>query len=123
MDHRDVVVTTHSGAAVSLGSLRVSTAPDGGGLRIDLHFETPAMRCILGVAPVRLDALAASWNGRAYHYALPPGDRVWMPQEAPASSNAPLDSPLIETFPLPPPRVISPVATPLKKWRLTGSSP
>lgn len=115
MDRRGVIVTTHSGAAVGLGTLRVSVAVDGGAPRVDLHFETPSMRCILGIPPSRLDQLQRTWDGNSYRYSLPAGDKVWLPQHETDVRPSRPPEPVIETFPLPPqPNV--PVASPLKKF-------
>jgi hypothetical protein len=114
MDRRGVIVTTHSGVAIGMGSLRVSDVL-GEFLRVDLHFETPSMRCVLGVPAVRLESLALTWDGAAYRYSLPSGDKVWMPQEDVGRSSAP-SAPIIESFALPPPKQSAPtVANPLTK--------
>jgi hypothetical protein len=118
MNKRGVIVVTHSGLAVGMGRLEVSAATDGGGLRVDLQFETPSMRCILGVPAPKLETLARSWDGASYRYSLPPGDKIWLPPEDAAVSPSTPPQPIIETFPLPvsmtPP---VPIAKPLKKWR------
>jgi hypothetical protein len=83
MDQRSVVLTTYSGMAAGVGSLRVSTSPDGAEDRVALHFGAPGSRCLLDIPPARLDVLARSWDGTTYRYALPPG--AWSPSDGAAS--------------------------------------
>jgi hypothetical protein len=116
MSGRGVVVAAHTGHVISRGSFSVSAAPDGGGLRVDLHFETPKMTCVLRVPASRFTTVASTWDGAAYQYVLPVGD-VWQVEPAARVGEPGVLPPIIESFPLPPTRATGPATAPLKKWK------
>lgn len=101
MDGRGVIVTTPDGAVVSLGVVR-SVAPSQGDpvIRLELHFETETMRCMLRIPGNRVEALVKSWDGGACRYVLPAGDGFWK-RDALERTEPPAPSPVIESFPLP----------------------
>src|SRR4051812_22989544 len=96
-----VLVATHAGETIAMGTLRAAAdSPSDAAPRLDLHFETELLRCVLRVPAVRLDALAASWDGAMYRYALPADDHVWLPRKH-GQHPPPPATPVIETFALP----------------------
>ena len=78
------IVMTSTGAPVSIGRLKVTPQPTlaGVGVRVELHFDTEDMSCILGIGPDKLASLNGSWTGEVYRYVLPPGEKVWLPKAA-----------------------------------------
>lgn len=102
LDSRTVLITTNNGQPVSIGRLKVTRFTlDDIGARVDIHFETEQMSCVLGVAQHKLEALRKSWNGECYFFRLPPGDAVWLPRVVAESAPQVTAAPEIETFPLP----------------------
>lgn len=102
MDSKPVIIVTHTDTPVSIGVLRLSeSSPADATPRLDLHFETETMRCVMRVPVPRVDELAASWTGEMYRYVLPPGNQVWLPRGEPAASPLPPGEPTIETYPVP----------------------
>lgn len=103
------LVRTHEGAPVGEGLLRVAEyplVPDA--LRLDLHLETAKTACIIGIPRTRLAALAASWDGTACHFTLPPGKAEWLVDPPPAAPLDPVER--LEGFPPPRSAPAAPVA-------------
>lgn len=110
LDAKPVVITTSSGVAVSIGKIKVTRFTLGTtGARIDLHFETEHMSCVLGVPSEKVPRLIQSWNGESYRYQLPAGDRVWLPESAQPQKPDENVAATIESFPIPRAEVVSPV--------------
>lgn len=105
MENRGVIVLASDGEVISMGRLQRSTSPtaDEAWQRLDLHFETETMRCILRVPTARLPELAQSWDGVVYRYVLPAGNHLWRPTATSEVSPIP-PTPIVETFSLPPAR-------------------
>lgn len=103
------MVVTSTGAPVSIGRFYiVDDALLNGAQRVELAFETEAMACRLRIPQAKVDTIKETWDGMAFKYELPAGDRVWrgaIPQSL--MEDAP---PIIETFPLPTPRNDGPKA-------------
>lgn len=117
LDGRAVLITTSRGAPVSIGRIKVTHYSLGVvGARVDLQFETESMSCILGVPSEKLQTLIQTWNGEVYIYRLPPGDQLWVSDDAqtrePTSANT---EPIVETFPLPRREIAPPVLPPPRK--------
>lgn len=110
LDSKPVVITTSGGAAVSVGKIKVTRFTLGTtGARIDLHFDTEQMSCVLGVPSEKVPRLIQSWNGETYRYQLPAGDHVWLrdtPQPPAIDTNI---EATIESFPIPRVDVVPPV--------------
>jgi hypothetical protein len=110
MDRRSVIVVTHDGAVISVGVLRLSVAAAGDPTpRLDLHFETEAVRCVMRVPVPRVEELANSWDGDMYRYVLPPADRVWQSEAETLEPRPPARPPRLEAFAFP--RASSPGAS------------
>ena len=111
MDGMPVVVVTQGGVAVSVGTIRTSEGEfDEAMLRLDVHFETETMRCVLRVPLARVQELASSFQADMYRYVLPAGDQVWLPNKrAPLAEPAPTEA-VVMSFPLPPSPVVKPIA-------------
>jgi hypothetical protein len=107
---KSVIIRTATGATVSIGKVKVDAFnQDSLGMRVSVEFETPTMRCELGVPGTRLNELANSWDGDLLRYSLPPGDDVWLPAKERELPPAPTEA-TVETYPLPvePPRTARP---------------
>lgn len=100
MDGKSVNVSARDGAPVSQGRFQLS-ATDGTEVtqRLDLHFETELMRCVMRVPLFRLRTLLSSWDGERYHYELPASAQVWRKTSAPPLTSPP--QPIVETFGMP----------------------
>ena len=101
MDRTSALVVTVDGEPISIGRIQLSEASPADAMpRLDLHFETEAMHCVLRVPIARVDELAASWDGAMYRYVLPKSDEIWR-RRAKLSTPPPFATPLIETYPMP----------------------
>lgn len=114
MDRKAVVVVTGSGRVISVGSLRLSEASLAEATpRLDLHFETETMRCVMRVPAGRVEEMARSWSGDMFRYVLPSGEHIWLPPSDPNYKTVPPEGPVIETYPVPTVPMRPVVITPL----------
>jgi hypothetical protein len=114
MNRKAVVVVTATGRVISVGSLRLSEASLAEATpRLDLHFETETMRCVMRVPANRVDEMARSWSGDMYRYVLPSGEHIWLPPSDAHHKTVPPAGPVIETYPVPTVPMRPVVITPL----------
>lgn len=123
MHGRGVLVTAPDGAAVGMGMLHVIEEQVEAGLRLELSFETESLRAQFRIPVAKLDALAATWDGALYRYALSSDAHPSLRRELsePPAGEQP---PVIETFSLPPnsPPSTTPPAPPASREGETKSS-
>lgn len=116
-DNKPCFVATSSGVPISIGRLKVTRFTLGSvGARVDLHFETEHMSCIMGVAAEKLPVLRTTWDGEAFKFNLPSGDKVWLPHLGERIEIAPEEC-SVEALPVAPPELIPPVLPAIKPIR------
>jgi len=71
-----VIISTDLGIPISIGRLVVTGS--GARQRVDLHFETERLGCVLRVSPEKWPALLEQWDGETTRYVLTHGDGFWL---------------------------------------------